>query len=70
MNPEEIATKLDLFITHAESLMNDEEIERDRTYILEDLIARLDVLTEQLRGRTGLTSLRAYAYPMRGEDGQ
>jgi hypothetical protein len=65
---DEVARKLDKITQHAEDLLNDEETEHDRQYILEDMIHRLGALTDWLdRTSNPDAATHRYNYPMEGE---
>jgi hypothetical protein len=66
---DKIARRLDAIVQHAEALMNDEAEERDRTYVLEDMVHRVDLVTDWLDRERGdlVDTEHRYAYPMQGE---
>ena len=63
------AERLRAIVAHAETLMNDEIEVRDRKYILEDMIHRVDIVTDWVdRERPEpVDQDHRYAYPMEGE---
>ena len=68
---DEISGKLRKIVQHAEDLLNDEEQDRDRQYIVEDMIKRLDLVSDWLDRIPATPDEPApvFAYPMDGERG-